>query len=177
MRKVKLFALALMAMFSLSAMADVKTYTFDDNVALDTDWEVVTNVPSGGQAKCEISQNIGGSFAVKDNNCLGLAYLNKSGIGIDVTTTASYDEISEVSLDVVASDNSKPSFAIYIVTENGDEEILAAVGSKDGFSTGGTNKWGSKTIAVSPAKTGKIKIVTIASSSGKYAAIDNISVT
>lgn len=175
MKKLKLFALALVASFSLGVLADTKTYTFDDGVVLDNDWTVTTVVPSGGTANCQITQSIGGSFTAKDNNYLGLSYLNKSNIEITVTSVAAYSNITSVSLEVVASDNSKPTFAAYIVDDNGTtvETLFDAVGSKDGFATGGTNKWGSKTVEVDN-KTGHLKIVTIASSSGKYAAIDNI---
>ena len=176
MKKIFTLAAAMLASFSLWA-ADEKIYTFDDNVDLSTDWVVETNVPSGGTATCEISQSIGGSFTPKDNNYLGLAYLNKSGIGITLTTTEEYTDIEAVSIDAVAGDNGKPTIAAYIVTETGDVEVFAAVGTKDGFATGGSNKWGNKTVTLATPVTGKLKIVTVASSSGKYAALDNIKIT
>ncbi|MBR1716194.1 MAG: cadherin-like beta sandwich domain-containing protein [Paludibacteraceae bacterium] len=176
MKKIFTLAAAVLASFSLWA-ADEKIYTFDDNVDLSTDWVVETDVPSGGTATCEISQSIGGSFAPKDNNYLGLAYLNKSGIGITLTTTEEYTDIEAVSIDAVAGDNGKPTIAAYIVTETGDVEVFAAVGTKDGFATGGSNKWGNKTVTLATPVTGKLKIVTVASSSGKYAALDNIKIT
>ena len=176
MKKIFTLAAAMLASFSLWA-ADKKIYTFDDNVDLSTDWVVETNVPSGGTATCEISQSIGGSFTPKDNNYLGLAYLNKSGIGITLTTTEEYTDIEAVSIDAVAGDNGKPTIAAYIVTETGDVEVFAAVGTKDGFATGGSNKWGNKTVTLATPVTGKLKIVTVASSSGKYAALDNIKIT
>ena len=153
-----------------------KTYTFDDNVALATDWDVTTVVPSGGTANCVITNSLNG-FSLKDGNFLGLSYLNKGNVGITVTTTASYDNISEISIDAIANDNGKPTFAAYIVTETGDVEVFAAVGSKDGFATGGSNKWGNKTVTLASPVSGKLKIVTVASSSGKYAALDNIKIT
>ena len=155
-----------------------KTYTFDDNVPLTTDWDVATDVPTGGTAKCEISQNIGGSFSTKNGNYLGLAYINKSGIEINITSTAEFNNITSFSMDVVSGDNGKPTFAAYIVDASGNivETLFAPTGAKDGFATGGTNKWGNKTVSVSN-KTGYIKIATVASSSGKYAAIDNIAIT
>jgi len=176
MKKIFTFCAAVLASVSMWA-ADEKIYTFDDNVDLSTDWVVETNVPSGGTATCEISQSIGGSFAPKDNNYLGLAYLNKSGIEITLTTTEEYTDIEAVSIDAVAGDNGKPTIAAYIVTETGDVEVFAAVGTKDGFATGGSNKWGNKTVTLATPVTGKLKIVTVASSSGKYAALDNIKIT
>lgn len=154
------------------------TYTFDDGVALATDWDVTTTVPSGGNAVCEITNSLtDANFSPKNNNYLGLAYLNKSGIGITVTTKATYSNITKISIDAVAGDNSKPTFAAYIVTASGDAEVFAAIGSKDGFETGGTNNWGNKTVTLGTPLSGKLKIVTTASSSGKYAALDNIAIT
>ncbi len=174
-----LSALFLLLTLSVSTMwADSKTYNFDDDVALATDWDVQTTVPSGGQAVCEITNALSGAgFSAQNGKYLGLAYKNKSGITITIVSNDSYDNISNVSFKVVAGDNSKPSFAAYIVTADGDVEVFAAVGSKDGFGTGGTNKWGSKSVALSSPVTGKLKIVTYASSSGKYAAIDDIVIT
>ena len=157
----------------------IKKYTFDDGVALATDWTVEKTVPTGGEAICEITQSLSGaSFSKKDGNYLGLAYKNKSNVGIDLTSKAEFKNISSFSMEVVSGDNSKPTFAVYIVDKTGAtlETVIAPIGSKEGFATGGTNKWGSKTVQVAN-KTGYIKIVTTASSSGKYAAIDNIAVT
>ena len=94
-----------------------------------------------------------------------------------MVSKASYTDISNVTLKVVSGDNSKPTFAAYIVTASGDVEVFAAIGSKAGFGTGGTNKWGSKSTDLATAKTGKLKIITYAESSGKYAAIDDIIIT
>ncbi len=176
--KKSLFVIVACLAASAAWGQDTKTYTFDDGVDLNTDWKVDTNVPSGGTAKCEITQSIGGSFSAKDGNYLGLAYLNKGNIGIDLTSTQEFKNITSFSMDVCAGDNSKPTFAVYIVDATGNklETLIEPVGSKDGFATGGTNKWGSKTVSVSN-KTGYIKIETVASSSGKYAAIDNIIVS
>ncbi|MBR1558412.1 MAG: InlB B-repeat-containing protein [Prevotella sp.] len=180
--KTKLFTLLTLLLCAItSAWAEdsaTKTYTFDDDVALATDWDVVTDVPSGGTAGCVITNKKEGfKFDDKNGNYLGLSYLNKSDVGITITTTASYSNISEISIDAIANDNSKPSFAAYIVTESGDVEVFAAVGTKDGFATGGTNKWGNKTVTLATPTTGKLKIVTTASSAGKYAALDNIKIT
>ncbi|MBQ3717690.1 MAG: hypothetical protein II901_04820 [Paludibacteraceae bacterium] len=175
MRKIFTLAAAVLASFSLWA-SDEKIYTFDDGAELATDWTVVTDVPSGGTAKCEITQSIGGSWSPKDNNYLGLAYLNKSGITITITSNEEFSNIESISIDAVANDNSKPTIAAYIETEAGDVEVFAPIGTKDGFGTGGTNKWGNKTVTLASPVSGKLKIVTVASSSGKYAALDNIKI-
>ena len=177
MKSIRFFVLTLISALCSTLFAQ-KTYTFDDGVALETDWTVVTDVPSGGTAQCEITQSIGGSFSPKDGNYLGLAYKNKGNIKIEVTTKQEYKNITSFGMDVVAGDNGKPTFAAYIVDANGNvlETLFDPIGSKDGFATGGTNKWGHKDVTAS-GKTGYIKIATVASSSGKFAAIDNIAIT
>ena len=174
-KEIILIAIACLLATNLFAQ---KTYTFDDGVALETDWTVEKNVPSGGTGTCQITNNIGGSLVVKDGSYLGLAYLNKSNIEISITTTASFNNITAVGIDLSASDNSKPTYSAYIVDDNNSviETLFENIDSKNGFNTGGTKKWGHKDITVSN-KTGHLKIYTTASSSGKYAAIDNISIT
>ncbi len=179
MKNIKCLVLTLLAVWSTCVFAqDVKKYTFDDNVPLATDWKVETDVPSGGTATCEISNNIGGSLTAKEGNYLGFAYLNKSKITISVISTAEFQNITSIGLDVAASDNSKPSFSVLVVDAGGKTIATLAdnVGSKDGFATGGTKKWGHAVFSVNGVS-GYIKIQTYASSSGKYAAIDNISIT
>lgn len=179
MKNIKCLVLTLLAVWSTCVIAqDVKKYTFDDNVPLATDWKVETDVPSGGTATCEISNNIGGSLTAKEGNYLGFAYLNKSKITISVISTAEFQNITSVGLDVAASDNSKPSFSVLVVDAGGKTIATLAdnVGSKDGFATGGTKKWGHADFSVNGVS-GYIKIQTYASSSGKYAAIDNITIT
>lgn len=179
MKNIKCLVLTLLAVWSTCVIAqDVKKYTFDDNVPLATDWKVETDVPSGGTATCEITNNIGGSLTAKEGNYLGLAYLNKSKITISVTSTTEFKNITSIGLDVAASDNGKPTFSILVVDASGNTIAALAenLDSKNGFATGGTKKWGHADFAVNGV-TGYVKIVTYASSSGKYAAIDNISVT
>ncbi len=179
MKNIKCLVLTLLAVWSTCVIAqDVKKYTFDDNVPLATDWKVETDVPSGGTATCEITNNIGGSLTAKEGNYLGLAYLNKSKITISIISTAEFKNITSIGLDVAASDNGKPTFSILVVDASGNTIAALAenLDSKNGFATGGTKKWGHADFAANGVS-GYIKILTYASSSGKYAAIDNISVT
>ena len=179
MKNIKCLVLTLLAVWSTCVIAqDVKKYTFDDNVPLATDWKVETDVPSGGTATCEISNNIGGGLTAKEGNYLGFTYLNKSKITISIISTAEFKNITSIGLDVAASDNGKPTFSILVVDASGNTIAALAenLDSKNGFATGGTKKWGHADFAVNGV-TGYVKIVTYASSSGKYAAIDNISVT
>lgn len=155
-----------------------RTYTFDDGVALTTDWTVEDNTASvGGKATCEIAAP--SKFSEKDKNYLYFAFENKSGISIVVTSKESFNGISNITFDAVANDNSKPSWTLDIVDDDGKvvKNIYSGVGAKDQFNTGGTNKWGVSNDDVNPAVSGHIRLTLLASSSGKYAAIDNLVVT
>ena len=177
MRNIKLLALTFITALSTSIWAQ-KTYTFDDGVALATDWTVADNTSSvGGTAKCEIAAP--SKFSAKNGNYLYFGFENKSGITISITSTASFSNISNITFDVVANDNSKPSFTLDIVDDSGNvvKNIYSNKATKADFNTGGTNKWGVSNSDISPVVTGHIKLTLTASSSGKYAAIDNLAVT
>ena len=177
MRNIKLLALTFITALSTSIWAQ-KTYTFDDGVALATDWTVTDNTSSvGGTAKCEIVTS--GKFSAKNGNYLQFSFENKSGISISITSTASFSNISNIKFDAVANDNSKPNFTLDIVDDSGNvvKNIYSNKTSKTDFNTGGTNKWGVSNSDISPVVTGHIKLTLTASSSGKYAAIDNLAVT
>ena len=142
MRNIKLLALTFITALSTSIWAQ-KTYTFDDGVALATDWTVADNTSSvGGTAKCEIAAP--SKFSAKNGNYLYFGFENKSGITISITSTASFSNISNITFDVVANDNSKPSFTLDIVDDSGNvvKNIYSNKASKADFNTGGTNKWG-----------------------------------
>ena len=176
MRNIKLLAFVFIAALSTSIWAQ-KTYTFDDGVALATDWTVDKNVPSGGTGKCEIAAP--GKFSAKNGNYLLFSFENKSNISITITSTASYNNISNITFDAVANDNSKPNFTLNIVDDSGNvvKNIYSNKTTKTDFNTGGTNKWGVSNSAISPAVSGHVQLILLASSSGKYAAIDNLAVT
>lgn len=176
MRNIKLLALTFITALSTSIWAQ-KTYTFDDGVALETDWTVEKNVPSGGTGTCQIASP--SKFSAKAGNYLYFGFENKSGITISITSTASFSNISNITFDAVANDNSKPSFTLDIVDDSGNvvKNIYSNKATKADFNTGGTNKWGVSNSDISPVVTGHIKLTLTASSSGKYAAIDNLAVT
>ena len=173
----KIFLIAIACLLATNLFAQ-KTYTFDDGVALATDWTVGDNTSSvGGTAKCEIVTS--GKFTAKNSNYLQFSFENKSGISISITSTASFNNISNVTFDAVANDNSKPNFTLNIVDDSGNvvQNIYSNKTSKTDFNTGGTNKWGISNSDISPAVSGHIQLILLASSSGKYAAIDNLAVT
>lgn len=176
MKNIRFIIFTFLAALSTSGWAQ-KTYTFDDGVALATDWTVTKNVPSGGNGDCVIAAP--GKFSAKNGNYLLFSFENKSKITITITSTASFNNITNIAFDAVANDNSKPDFTLNIVDDNGNvvKNIYSNKATKTDFNTGGTNKWGVSNSAISPATSGHIQIVLYASSSGKYAAIDNIAVT
>ncbi len=176
MKNIRFIIFTFLAALSTSGWAQ-KTYTFDDGVALSTDWTVTKNVPSGGNGDCVIAAP--GKFSAKNGNYLLFSFENKSKITITITSTASFNNITNIAFDAVANDNSKPDFTLNIVDDNGNvvKNIYSNKATKTDFNTGGTNKWGVSNSAISPATSGHIQIVLYASSSGKYAAIDNIAVT
>ena len=170
---------AICCMVYVTTSADTYTYNFSDASSLQNDWTIQSDIPSGGAGDVKITNNIGGSLTTQDGNYLGFTFLNKSKIQHTITTTASYQNISQISAKACASDNSKPTIEINIVDDNGTviSTPLAAVGTKSGFNTGGTKKWGSKTISISSPVSGHLQFVLYASSSGKYAALDDIEIT
>lgn len=178
MKSIKFIVVAIFAALNLNIVAQTtKTYTFDDGVALATDWNADLNVPSGGKGTCEIASP--SKFTEKNGNYLFFGFENKSGIKITITTTASFSNITNITFDAVANDNSKPDFTLNIVDDNGSvvKEIYKNVGTKTAFNTGGTNKWGVSNSDLSPAVSGHMQLVLYASSSGKFAAIDNVKIT
>lgn len=173
----KIFLIAIACLLATNLFAQ-KTYTFDDGVALTTDWTVVDNTASvGGTAKCEIAAP--SKFSAKNGSYLQFSFENKSGISISITSTASFNNISNITFDAVANDNSKPNFTLNIVDDSGNvvQNIYSNKTTKADFNTGGTNKWGVSNSNISPAVSGHIQLILLASSSGKYAAIDNLAVT
>ena len=93
MKNIKFVVLAVLATLCTSILAQ-KKYTFDDGVALETDWTVVKDVPSGGNGICEIAAP--SKFTAKDGNYLYFGFENKSGITITVTSKASFKNISSI---------------------------------------------------------------------------------
>lgn len=154
-----------------------KTYTFDDGVDVETDWTITKDVPDGGNGACALASS--GKFSAKDGNYLLFSFENKSKITITITSTASFENISNITFDAIANDNSKPDFTLNIVDDGGNvvKNVYSNAGTKADFNTGGTNKWGVSNSDISPAVSGHVQLVLYASSSGKYAAIDNLKVT
>lgn len=174
MKNNRFFLLLLFVVFgTLVASADTYKYDFTDTNSLNTDWQV--DSPDG--TTCSIA-SVNNSVKAKDGDFLACAF-PKSKKTLVVTSKATYSNISNLSMDICASDNSKPTFTINIVDDAGNVlvNLLKDGGAKASFNTGGTNKWGIFNKAVSPTATGHIQISMISSSSGKYVGIDNIEIT
>ncbi len=180
MRKLFTLTLALLASFSL--WADARTYNFDGTNPL-SEWTVTTsatNPPAYGVAtNCAATSSH--SFKNDDPTTYGKyfwMYFGTSNTNITLVSTQSFDAISDITLDFAANDNSKPSITISVVAENGTETvILNAGGLKNDFGKPGADNWGrTKSFEVN-SLSGQIKFSLTATSSGKYAGLDNITVT
>ena len=116
--KKKIFTIiaTLLAIESLWAAQETKLYTFDDNVSLEADWDVNISMANNGVSRCEITQSLHEGFVVKDGNYMGFYYQYTDGITI--TSTAVYEGIAELSLDLIADDNTKPLISAYIITHD-----------------------------------------------------------
>ena len=172
----KIFALLTVCLMASTMWAGTFTYDFTDASAVTTDWTISVENPKGGTGSCTASSS---QFTPKSGNFLLFGFLNQSQIKITITSTASYQNISNITFDAIANDNSKPTFTLNIVDDNNTvvKNVYTDKTTKSDFNTGGTNKWGVSNSDISPATTGHIQLVLYASSSGKYAAIDNLAIT
>lgn len=176
-KSLVILAALVMAGFSYAQNPTVKTYDFSSANALD-DWTFTVENPKNGTAKYEITSSLQ-SLNPGDGSYVGFSFLNQSKIRITMTSKESFKNISNIYYDVCSADNSKPDFTLNIVDDNGTvvQNIYTSKQAKNDFGTGGTNNWGKSNSDISPAQTGHVQISMYASSSGKYAAIDNIKVT
>ena len=175
-KKSLFITLACLATSTIWAQS-TKTFDFSNESALN-DWTFTVDNPKNGTAKYEILSSHQG-IAAKDGSFLALSYMNQSLIKITLTSKESFNNISHISYDVCSTDNSKPDFTLNIVDDDGNiiQNIYSNYTTKGNFGSSGTKVWGKSDSNIEPAKTGHVQIVTYASSSGKYAAIDNIIVT
>ena len=176
MRNIRFLVLVLFAALSSVVWAQ-QVYTFSNDAALD-EWTFAEDKPKGGTAKYEILSSHQG-IAAKDGSFLALSFKDQSQIKITITSKASYNNISKIEYDVCSTDNSKPNFTLNIVDDNGNvvKNIYSEYTTKGNFGSSGTKVWGKSSSDISPSTSGHVQIVTYASSSGKYAAIDNVSIT
>ena len=116
------------------------------------------------------------------NYFLGVNFTNNSAGVLDVITTDSYTNITSISFDCAADNNSNPKVAIYIIdSDNKETEIQNAMV----LSSGSTKVWRSNKSGVdvytldlsSSPKTGKVHFKFTTGSADKSGAIDNIVIT
>ena len=86
--KKKIFTIiaTLLAIESLWASQETKLYTFDDNVSLETNWDVNISATTSGVSRCEITQSIHEGFVLKDGN---YTIVTESGNVVCVTEISS----------------------------------------------------------------------------------------
>ncbi|MCQ2342489.1 MAG: hypothetical protein MJZ75_03220 [Paludibacteraceae bacterium] len=150
-----------------------KTYNCNTSDSLNIDWTIrIAAKDSATLTIADKSNNI----TAPNGNMLAMSF-PKSNSYVEITSTATYQKITNISFDVSSSDNGKPQFTISIVDSEGNETILLQNATlKGNFGNPGTNKWGKASIDVASV-TGSIRIYLSTGSSGKYAGIDNITVT
>lgn len=178
MRNIKFFILTIFAALSTSVWAqDTKVFGFADASALN-DWTFTVDNPKNGTAKYEVLSSHQGIKA-KDGSFLALSFMNQSQIKITLTSKESFSNVSHISYEVCSTDNGKPDFTLNIVDDEGKviKNIYSNYTTKGNFGSSGTKVWGKSDDEITPVTTGHIQIVTYASSSGKYAAIDNVAIT
>ena len=180
MRNIKFLVLIIVSALSASISAQKtgeKTYTFDNSAALD-DWTFEVDLPKGGTGTYEILSSHEG-ISAKDGSFLALSFKNNSQIKITLTSKASFKNISKIVYDACATDNSKPDFTLNIVDDQGNvvQEVYKNYTTKGNFGSSGVKVWGNSSSDISPVQSGHIQIAVYASSSGKYAAIDNVAIT
>lgn len=182
--KKKLFSLlTLLLCVASGAWAD-DTYTFDFAGGSPTGLSIVKSGTTANVNYSITNSQYNSSIdpLSSGNYFLGFNFINGGGGVLDVTTTSSFTNIKSISFDSAASDNGKPTVAIYII-DNEDKET--EVQSAMALSSGQTRTWRSKkstpnvyTLDLSSSpKTGKVHFKFTSSSSGKTGAIDNIVIT
>ena len=135
MKKLKLFALALTALFATGVWADEASWTFE------TDATGLT-IADAGSASTERAQysSTGSSWTdASGSYCLYANLGSTKGSSTTVTTTSSYDNITEISLKLGTSDRGKTEFALQVSPEadfsSDVTNVQARVTIKDNIST------------------------------------------
>ncbi len=162
----------LLGMDTLHAQTTV-TYDFNASTALN-DWTFTVSDPA--YVQYALTNSLQG--ITNTDNFLGMSFVSKSKHSLTMVSTASYSNISNITFDACATDNSKPTFTVSIVASDGTETVLIQDGAtKSTFGSTGTKKWARAYSQTVNNLSGQIKFYMYASSSGKYAALDNIIVT
>ena len=107
---------------------------------------------------------------------LGVGITGNSG-SVTITTEKSFTDITNISMKLSSTDSGKPTFTVNVVNGSTVTEIFTTTPKTANITKASSNKeWGEHSAEVSKLS-GKIQIVFNSSSSGKYAAIDDLVVT
>lgn len=158
-----------------NAWGDVYKYDFTDEKQLQ-EWTIVK---SNTKYECVIGSAKYNDISVQDGNMLCIGVISSSGT-ITLTSTKKFDNISAIAYKLATTDSKNPTFSVKIKQENG---TIASI--KDGITPKTANKteaksnkdWGEESDALSTPLSGYVVIEIKSSSSGKYAALDDITVT
>ena len=175
--------------FDACATGGSTTYTFESSQTgnpLGTYFDVTYSAGSGHTVAIASSLN-DNNIKASDldgggSNFIG-GTISTSEVSATITTKASYTDIDSIAFYENASDNSKPTYTFYVkdgdntpiqIAELTHKTISTAITGKSSTS----NKWnGRYVIDLSSApKSGKLQIVVTCGSSGKYYALDNITI-
>lgn len=158
-----------------NAWGDVYKYDFTDEKQLQ-EWTIVK---SNAKYECQIGSTTYQELSIQDGNMLCIGILSASGT-MTLTSTEKFDNISAIGFKLIEKDDGKPTFAIKIKQEDGTITSI-----KDGITPKKANKiqasgnknWGEELDELSTPLSGYVVIEIKSSSSGKYAALDDIAIT
>ncbi len=150
------------------------TYDFSDAGSFSTDWTVEKTKDA---YICEVMTSSYQGMNVYDGGMLGVGISGSSG-RVTITSTVSFSNITNIALNLISTDSSKPQFIVSVVDENDNvQNVFTTVPKEANVETAGSNKeWAKHSESVSNLS-GRIRIEFYASSSNKYAAIDNLVIT
>ena len=174
------------------------SYAPSADITLYAQW--TANAVDPGDCKEEnvydFSTNLDGWDVVKTNNAyevaiktskyqdipltnggmLGVGITGNSG-SVTITTKESFVDILNISMKLSSTDSEKPTFTVNVVNGSTVTKIFTTTPKTANITKASSNKeWGEHSAEVSKLS-GKIQIVFNSSSSGKYAAIDDLVVT
>lgn len=176
---IKLIALLFALVIGTSGVwGQTSPYTYDFNSPTDTSAWTYTLSSSTYVSYTIASSHQGITSTGSSDSFFAMSFVNKSGHSLEMVSKTSYNGISNITFDACSTDNSKPNFSLSIIDGNGNETtILQNATTKDTLGSTGTKKWARGYSKSVNNLSGKIKFRMYSSSSGKYAALDNIVVT
>lgn len=158
-----------------NAWGDVYKYDFTDEKQLQ-EWTI--NKSKTGY-ECQIGSSAYNKINVQDGNMLCIGVIGSSGT-ITLTSTKKIDNISAISCKLASTDTKNPAFTVGIKQENGTiTSIKSGITPKTANKTKAKSNgdWGEELDELSTPLSGYVVIEIKSSSSGKYAALDDIAIT